>query len=164
MRQNLQLLRMLPLLFILPIFLCFSSCKESPPPPSVGEIAEEIRQELTFPAMVRLGKDQLSNYFNLTPDLFEEFEVFISDEDQKVDEYAVFEMKTDTDPSDVYHAVSKRIAERSSNFKQMPQEYSKLQNNVLRQKEQIMILIVCAESQRAADLLESMGATPVTTK
>ena len=160
MRPKLRFLTLLcvAVLFIVPVL---SSCRGGEEELTVGSISERIRAEISFPKMIELSPEQLSSHFNLSADSFSDFSVYISDEDEKADEYAVFEMKKDTDETEVFNAISIHIADRSSNFRQFPPEYEKFQTNVLRSKDRFLMLVVCGDAERASELLESMGAVPV---
>ena len=143
---------------LLSFLLLLSGCakKEATKP---FELAEKIKESAPFAELSPLSGDKLSSHFGFTDAHVRRYSVLISSSGESADTIAIFEiLEQDTKPT-VVTGISGYLTQMSSSFKNtIEAEYNKVSSRVLMELDDIIVLVICSDSQKVKDLLDQMGA------
>ncbi|MDD2955795.1 MAG: DUF4358 domain-containing protein [Oscillospiraceae bacterium] len=123
----------------------------------VAAVADEVKNTIVFQdEMMEIEKDVLENYYRVTDEDIESFQVYKSASGATAEEIAVFQAKSGRADA-VKEAVNMRVEDLGLSFEDyVPEEMVKINNAVVLVKGHTVALVVADDSDGAKKLLNSL--------
>jgi len=113
---NKLLLLLLSVLFCGMLVSCTAEKNKTNTSAAPGEMTRKVIEELSLENLVEIKKDLLSTHYSIDASLLSDFSVYISDENDKPYEIAVFEVTDEKNVPMIQSAVADRINHKLSAF------------------------------------------------
>ena len=145
----------LMVLMVLLSALLLTGC-QSDKPAGIEEISTQLNEVvLEDSETVSLSDDQLLNYFSFGTDVLSDYRVSLRESESGFQMVAVFAPKNQDNRKTVLEGINKAIAVTASTYKALNQgEYQKIQNRLLYEKDDLLILVVSDQYDKARSVLE----------
>ncbi|MBE6761024.1 MAG: DUF4358 domain-containing protein [Ruminococcaceae bacterium] len=129
---------------------------------NVTELSEEILNLTSFSEMKSLSGTSLPSYFVFADGDVKRFNVMISANAESADTLACFEVINEKQRALVISGISGYLANQSNSFKStIEKEYNKVQNRLLAELGNIIVLVVCGDTDPVWEYLTELGAKEV---
>lgn len=150
--------KLLSVILITILLFTLSACTNNSKSPK--EITNYLTEELDIEGLTTVKGETLSHYFGFTIESLESFSFVVSADDNKADMIAAFEVKNDETQKQVIDGIGNYLSGKASILKtNMTTEYNKISNRVVYKYNNIIVLVVCGDSNTAIKALEEIGAT-----
>ena len=148
--------------FLVAILILLGCGCNSPKNLNVTELSEEILNLTSFSEMKSLSGTSLPSYFVFQDGDVKRFNVKVSANAESADTLACFEVVDQKQRSTIVSGISSYLANQSNSFKStIEKEYTKVQNRLLVELENIIILVVANDTAPVWDYLTELGAKEV---
>lgn len=148
----------LGLIFVAMLSLALAGCSNNDdsaavePTLTAKEMTEQMAETTEEPAQLELEGEQLKDFYNLDPELLEDYSIRIPMMNVKTNEIAIMKVKDEKDLQTVEEAAKKRAEAVQKQFEQYLQDqYENAKNYKLVTKGNYVLLII---SDKADELLE----------
>jgi len=134
---------------------CMASGKASSKNLPVADIGSEIIKAMDMTEMVKVDEKKLQKLYNINPGEIEDFFVYISSSNIKVQEIAVFKAKDAESVQSIKEKISKRIEKQEISFKDyLPDEYYLIQNHLIKSNGSYILMAVSKNTDKAEDIFD----------
>lgn len=126
---------------------------------SVKEITTHLTEELDLNGFTNVKGETLSHYFGFKSEEIKSFSFLVSEDDSSSNMMGAFEYKNADSKKLVIDGIANYFAKKSSILKDnVTAEYTKIQNRLLFEYQNIIVLVVCDEAETAKTVLNNIGA------
>ena len=127
---------------------------------SVKEITTQITSELDLSGFTNVKGETLSRYFGFKSADIESFSFLVSEDEAKSEMIAAFEYKDNDGKKLIIDGIGNYFLNKASVLKDnVTAEYEKIQSRLIYEYKNIIVLVVCDDTESARTVLEGFGAT-----
>ena len=127
---------------------------------SAKEITTYLTDELNLSGFTTVKGETLSHYFGFNGKDVKAFSLVVSSNEASSDMIAAFEFENNESKKIIIDGIANYFAKKSSVLKDnVTAEYTKIQNRLLYEYNDVIILVVCDEAETAKTALKDIGAT-----
>ena len=125
---------------------------------SPEEIAGYIIENVELADLIETDRNKIfTSFLNVGENMIKDVKVFVSGSEEKADELIVVRLYSEKDFDPVLRELNAHINARAESFaKQSSAESAKLQNVVIRRTDSCIILVVCEQYKKAAEVLDEL--------
>ena len=126
---------------------------------SAKEITTYVTDELNLTGFTNVKGETLSHYFGFNSKDVKAFSLVVSENEAQSDMIAAFEYENKEGKQKVIDGIANYFARKSIVLKDnLTAEYTKIQNRLLFEYNNMIILVVCGEAETAKTALKTIGA------
>lgn len=127
---------------------------------SAKEITTYLTDELNLSGFTTVKGETLSHYFGFNGKDVKAFSLVVSSNEASSDMIAAFEFENNESKKIIIDGIANYFAKKSSVLKDnVTAEYTKIQNRLLYEYNDVIILVVCDEAETAKTALKGIGAS-----
>lgn len=126
------------------------------------DLTERIYSNYNFSSLKSLSGSDLSSHFQFQDSDVKRFSVLINASADSADTIAAFEVTDEKQHALVVSGISGYITKLSTSFKNtIPAEYTKIQNRIFVEIDNVILLVICSETDEVEKMLSSLSAKPI---
>ncbi|MEK4231063.1 DUF4358 domain-containing protein [Solibacillus sp. FSL H8-0538] len=121
------------------------------------EMADQMVKEVEQPMLMELQPDQVKEFYNIDPEMLDEYSIRIPMMNVKTNEIAILKVKNAEDIPDVESAVKQRAENVKKQFETyLPDQYENAKNYKLITKGNYVLLVISEEADALVKVYNSL--------
>lgn len=153
--------KIISIILVLALCMSFAGCNK-PSYKSPKEITTYLTEKLDLDELTSVSGDKLSSYFGFKSDEVKAASFLISKNENSADMVAAFEYKDKNNRKKIIDNIAIYFTNAQSTLKNnLAAEYQKTLNRIICEYNGVVILVVCSDSNAAAQILKDYGAEEI---
>lgn len=123
---------------------------------SVSDIMNKVTQEIEFPAMMDLKKEEMRDFYYINPDDVEEYIIKTPMMNVMATEMAIIKVKDERNVESVKEDIDKHVKDLERIWEQyLPHQYELVKKHILKSNGQYIILIIHEDAEQIEGIFDS---------